>query len=290
VLGVQTRAWLYLIEGELDRAERLLDEGVEWDGGAIRELPSSVMVRTCRGALRLMRGRHAEARLDLEVVFAWARAHPSQVSTQAGLAAALLAVTEQRSGAPAAVVWPMFAWAERAAQLATPQPEVRRALPYLRALLCNQPMPAAPRLGERDAAGTYPYIEEVGVAVVAAALAAGADLTASCPNRRVPVRVAKSARWFETADSQRIDLWRRPMMQRLLAALARAMAEQPDESLVIDALLAAVWPDDRSSKGSLRNRLRVAISSLRSLGLYDALLFVDGGYRLDPQAVELVDP
>jgi hypothetical protein len=51
-----------------------------------------------------------------------------------------------------------------------------------------------------------------------------------------------------------------------------------------DALLAAGWPGERVSAEAGMQRVRVAVSTLRKLGLAAVIETVEGGYRLDPRA------
>jgi len=73
-------------------------------------------------------------------------------------------------------------------------------------------------------------------------------------------------------------------MKRILAALVDARAASAGVALDRDALLARGWPDERLHPDAASKRLRVAVATLRSLGLRDVLLTRDDGYLLDPAA------
>lgn len=92
------------------------------------------------------------------------------------------------------------------------------------------------------------------------------------PPRRDPL-VAQDGTWFEIAGA-RVDLRRRKPLARVLAELARRGAVPRAE------LVAAGWPGESISWDSARIRLRVAVATLRSMGLADALLTTDAGYAL----------
>ena len=74
----------------------------------------------------------------------------------------------------------------------------------------------------------------------------------------------------------RIDLAGRPLLWRVLGVLHGAAPM----SVADDALVGRVWPDERLVGASGRNRLRVAISHLRKLGLRGAIERHAGGYRM----------
>ncbi|MCB9602744.1 MAG: hypothetical protein H6720_20685 [Sandaracinus sp.] len=87
-----------------------------------------------------------------------------------------------------------------------------------------------------------------------------------------------------------VDLARRPLLLRLLRALANHHADARGEALDVDALLAAGWPGERMVADSGARRLQVAIGRLRESGLREVLESVGAGYRLSPRwrvAVEL---
>ncbi len=47
-------------------------------------------------------------------------------------------------------------------------------------------------------------------------------------------------------------------------------------------LIQSAWPDERLIPKAARNRLHVALSTLRTLGLRELILSTAGGYMLDP--------
>jgi predicted ATPase len=99
--------------------------------------------------------------------------------------------------------------------------------------------------------------------------------------------VAPDASWFRAPHATPSDLTTRPPLRNMLGALADARLRAPGEALAADALFAAGWPGERIQRGAMHNRVRVALSTLRKLGLAAALVRSEGGWLLDP-AVPLV--
>ncbi len=81
------------------------------------------------------------------------------------------------------------------------------------------------------------------------------------------------------------DLARRRRLRALVTALGRARLSQSSSLLSLDALLSAVWPNERGSRDALANRVRVAIATLRTLGLREVLRSEVGGYGLSEDVV-----
>jgi predicted ATPase len=120
---------------------------------------------------------------------------------------------------------------------------------------------------------------DVRFAIRMLAKALGPAAEAAAPNVKIP----KTGAWFE-AGGGRVDLSRRGPLRRVLSALAEHHVVHPDEAVSQDALLAQGWPGERVQTEAGGTRLRVAIASLRRMGLRDAILTRDEGYLLDPKA------
>lgn len=103
------------------------------------------------------------------------------------------------------------------------------------------------------------------------------------------VRVRRDGRWFCPRDGEAVDLVRRPLLARLVGSLLDGLARGDDAPLSADALIEQLWPGARFVGDSGTNRLYVAIATLRKLGMRDALVRDERGYRLDRARVELVD-
>lgn len=94
----------------------------------------------------------------------------------------------------------------------------------------------------------------------------------------VRVRVAADASVVEV-DGERVELGTRKALRGVLRALVEAHGGDP---LPWDALLAAGWSDERVGAEAGMQRVRVAVSTLRKLGLALVIETVEGGYRLRP--------
>ena len=79
-----------------------------------------------------------------------------------------------------------------------------------------------------------------------------------------------------------IDLRRRAPLRRILLALVERRLAAPGEALTQDELVAAGWPGEYISHGAAGNRLHVALSTLRKLGLRAHLESGEHGYFLAP--------
>jgi hypothetical protein len=97
--------------------------------------------------------------------------------------------------------------------------------------------------------------------------------------------VGEGGRWFRAPGGEAVDLRRRKPLRRILAALVIARRERPGDALSADELLAAGWPGERVLAEAGAHRVRVAVSTLRKLGLSAALNTAANGYRLDPDLV-----
>jgi hypothetical protein len=74
---------------------------------------------------------------------------------------------------------------------------------------------------------------------------------------------------------RKVDLSRRRPLARILWALARDGAQMPAMDLI-----AAGWPGERIVRHAARIRLRVAIATLRSMGLAQQIITTRTGYAL----------
>jgi predicted ATPase len=81
------------------------------------------------------------------------------------------------------------------------------------------------------------------------------------------------------------DISKREAPRRILEALVGARRAQPGLAVPADTLIAAGWPGEKVLPAAGRNRLRVAMSCLRGLGLEQTLRFAAGGYWIDADVV-----
>jgi tetratricopeptide (TPR) repeat protein len=97
------------------------------------------------------------------------------------------------------------------------------------------------------------------------------------------LRIGPGAAWFARGDGGgRVDLRRRGALRRILAALVQQHDARVDVALDHDALMGHGWPGERLLPEAAGTRLRVAIATLRRLGLREIIVTRDDGYLLDP--------
>ena len=116
-------------------------------------------------------------------------------------------------------------------------------------------------------------------------------LKSTLPREDVPtLTVAKDARHFVLGGTQ-VDLTRRGSLRRILAALVEARSSSEDSTstraLNVRELIEVGWPGEVMRDDAASNRLRVAITTLRKLGLADVLVTRDDGYVLSASIVVL---
>jgi predicted ATPase/predicted negative regulator of RcsB-dependent stress response len=108
-------------------------------------------------------------------------------------------------------------------------------------------------------------------------------------SRRRVLRIGSEARWFEAPGAGRTDLGSRGSLRLLLLRLADAHTARLGEPLQSSDLLAAGWPGERVLPRAGANRVRVALSTLRTLGLRTLLLSRPDGWLLDPSLTVVRD-
>jgi predicted ATPase/predicted negative regulator of RcsB-dependent stress response len=100
--------------------------------------------------------------------------------------------------------------------------------------------------------------------------------------------VLEDARGFRLPHaSAPVDLSRRAPLRGILALLARRRRDAPGEAVPLPAIIDAGWPGEKIQAEAAINRVHVALTTLRKLGLRELLVTADGGYMLDP-AVAMV--
>ncbi|MCB9707162.1 MAG: FHA domain-containing protein [Myxococcales bacterium] len=96
------------------------------------------------------------------------------------------------------------------------------------------------------------------------------------------VLIDREGRWFRLPQRERVELAHRRTLARILAALVAQRAAAPGVPSSVAELLAAGWPDERVLERAGANRVHVALTALRKLGLRELLLRRDDGYVVDP--------
>ncbi len=99
-----------------------------------------------------------------------------------------------------------------------------------------------------------------------------------------PWRIHETSLWFEPPYAARVELGRKHALRRLLTHLTRAYAAKSSAPVPASELIAAGWPGEKIQKRAAANRLRVALFSLRRLGLQDLIVTKPDGYQLEPSA------
>jgi hypothetical protein len=114
-------------------------------------------------------------------------------------------------------------------------------------------------------------------------------LVASPPaTARGAVRIGAEGHWCETPEGGLVSLERRRPLARILVALAKAHSQK--KALSSQELQEAGWPGERMLASAGVHRVRVAVSTMRKLGVGKFLQTVEDGYRLDfKTAVVLAD-
>jgi hypothetical protein len=95
--------------------------------------------------------------------------------------------------------------------------------------------------------------------------------------------VGDEGRVCRAPTGELVDLERRRPLARIVHHLAVARRERPGRALSNDELLAAGWPGERVLAAAGAHRVRVALSTLRKLGLRELLQTTDDGYCFDPR-------
>ncbi|APR80163.1 Signal transduction response regulator [Minicystis rosea] len=101
--------------------------------------------------------------------------------------------------------------------------------------------------------------------------------------RRRVLLVPPDAAWFQLGAGPPVALAHRRVLRQILAALCDRAEASPGEVVDAERLIEAGWPAQKMERTAARNRLQVALATLRSLGLRDVLERHRDGYRLDPR-------
>lgn len=99
---------------------------------------------------------------------------------------------------------------------------------------------------------------------------------------REPFVADAAGRWYTTPDGQRFDLERRKTLARVLATMLEARRDEPGRALSVSDMLDRAWADEKLLPRAGANRVYVAMTTLRKMGLRDLLVRTDSGYVLDP--------
>ncbi len=98
---------------------------------------------------------------------------------------------------------------------------------------------------------------------------------------REPFIADAAGRWYTTPDGQRFDLERRKTLSRVLATMLEARRDEPGTALSVTDMLERAWAEEKLLPRAGANRVYVAMTTLRKMGLRDLLVRTDAGYVLD---------
>lgn len=109
--------------------------------------------------------------------------------------------------------------------------------------------------------------------------------------RRPGLRVGPQAAWFAWEGGENVALERRGSLRRIVHLLVSCRLAQPGQIVDAAALVAAGWPGERLMATAAASRMRVAIATLRRMGLREALATRNGGYvlRADVEVIRIDD-
>jgi tetratricopeptide (TPR) repeat protein len=119
-----------------------------------------------------------------------------------------------------------------------------------------------------------------------AAARAHFEAPAASPGEATPptLRVGEGGAWF-ALGAEVVALAERSLLRKILWALCEEQMLRPQARVSPKALIAAAWGDQRLGPKVATNRLYVAVSELRRLGLRAVLQSDRSGYRLDARVV-----
>lgn len=89
--------------------------------------------------------------------------------------------------------------------------------------------------------------------------------------------------WFRAPRGARVGLERRRSLALLLFHLAERHARERGVAVATAALFAAAWPGEKAIASAAAHRVRVAIATLRKMGLRDVVVTTPDGYALAPE-------
>lgn len=98
---------------------------------------------------------------------------------------------------------------------------------------------------------------------------------------RIELVIAKDGSWFRSPEGENTEIGKRQALRRILQLLAVAHTAGP-EAVTARQLLEAGWPGEQPQHEAGKNRVYVALNTLRKVGLREVLQRFDDGYRLDP--------
>jgi tetratricopeptide (TPR) repeat protein len=102
--------------------------------------------------------------------------------------------------------------------------------------------------------------------------------------------IGHNGRWFQRPPEPVVDLSRKRTLGPLLCLLARKHATIPDQPMSVDEIFQSVWTGENVLSKSRKNRVYVAMNTLRKLGLDEFIVTRGAGYLLHPKTKVLRVP
>ncbi|MGE0786991.1 MAG: AAA family ATPase [Sandaracinaceae bacterium] len=289
-LGPANLAQLAQEGGDLERAEAVLEDAIERFREARETVYLTVYATVCAG-LYLEWGK-------LDLARRWYRATQGSAErlipgSQGVLLHGGWAVLEAREGDRAAAEHHL-ALARRTlvrgpAPLATAMHELFTAAVEVLDPRTDESV----RARHRERADAIARGESDDAALIASHLDArfalrvlGRALAGTACERRLVLR--RGGAGFAVSGAEPVDLGRRGALKRIVEALGERRLSEPGRPLDAAALFERGWPGQQIRSDSASTRVRVAIATLRKLGLKSVLLTEEDGYLFDPEvSVEL---
>lgn len=101
--------------------------------------------------------------------------------------------------------------------------------------------------------------------------------------------VERAGAWVEAPGGARHQLAHRPALSRLVAAFVEARERWPGRAMTVPELVERGWPGERIVPRAAANRVYVALTTLRKLGLRDLLVRTEEGYFFDAEVPLRID-
>lgn len=96
-------------------------------------------------------------------------------------------------------------------------------------------------------------------------------------------RDAHVGAWFKASQGKVVQLEKTRLLRVLLVTLVDSHEREPRAIVSRETMISALWPGESMSDRSADNRLNVAITKLRQLGLEKLVLRSDEGWQLAPE-------
>lgn len=111
----------------------------------------------------------------------------------------------------------------------------------------------------------------------------------SMATERPIVVIHREGRWMKLPSGRFVDM----KAHRVLGGIVRTLAEEritsPSIPVPPQRLVESGWPGENIQPKAAKNRLHVALCTLRKMGLQDALITTPTGYMLNPELTMRVE-